>query len=599
MNLNKKISKNILFILIFLLVGTLFGKSEIMLLKDVKVGQKGKALTAVEGNRIIEIEVEIISILNNVFPQKSLILARLSGEQIEYFGVAQGMSGSPVYIDGKIAGAISYSFPFSKEAVAGITPIEDMLESTYQDSSLISSSNLDYKRLMGYMVNLYQYKNADELNKDFFNLFPRMISANNNEVIKPIPFLLYKGMKSFSPIVEQWWIDHGFIPVLSFGTSEEIGAKKIKEGDAIAVKFLSGDMEIGGIGTVSYIDKNKVYAFGHPMFNLGNISLPMASAEINAVVPNIYSSFKVGNVGKIIGTFKQDLSSAVFGFLDEAPPTIPMKLKISTGKVTKDYNFILSEHNLLTPLIANIALNETFASTDISYYEGTYEINGEINIDGYQNIIIDNVFAGFLSLDQSSTYIASILGYMLNNEFDKIKVKSINLNANIDSNQRIAEIKQIKYDKSEVKRGEMINLEIYIKPYLKDTKKFNYQLEISNKIKKGIYYVYVGGASDLNRIDYDYYYNLVSVDDLKQVIRLINTIKRNNKIYIRIARPSTSIIVKNKLLNNIPPSHFDIMFSSQTVGEVNRVFMEPILEDSLSSEYMVKGMKRFIINVKN
>jgi len=597
--LKKKINKLIL-IFFILVLGLALSNAEIMPLKDVKIGMKGKGKTAVEGNKIIEFDVEIISVLKNVFPKKSIIIARLGGEDMERAGISQGMSGSPVYIDNKLIGAVAYSFPFSKEAVAGITPVEDMMESdnSATDAGFISS-NFNYHGLMKFISSLGDYKGSEELLSDFMNNFSISAGSNESNLLKPVPILLYKGMKPFSSVYEQWWRERGFIPIMAAGGAADIKVDSIKEGNAIGVVFLSGDLEIGGIGTVTYVDKNRIYAFGHPMFNLGNIALPMAEAEIQAVIPNMYSSFKIGNIGKTIGTFKQDLSSAVFGFLNEEPPLIPMKLKINTGKSTKDYNFKLAEHNLLTPLIANIALNESFGSTELNYYEGTYEVSGTIEIDGYQNITIDNIFAGFLSIDQSTTYIASIIGYMLNNEFDKIKVKSIDLSANIDQEQRIAEIKQIKYDKSDVKRGDKIRLEILLKPYLKEAKIYNYDIDISAKLRKGMYYVYVGGAMDLNKIDYESYYNMISIDNLKQVIKLINSIKKNNKIYIRVVRPSTSIIVKNRLLNNMPPSHFDIVFSSQTVGEVNRIWMEPVLEDSIDSNYMIKGMKSFVLNVKD
>lgn len=597
--IDETLIKMMMIIVIIIFLQLIYLQAEVMQLKDIQIGQKGKALTAVDGNKILEFDVEIISILNNVFPKKSVLLAKLNGEEIQRTGVMQGMSGSPIYINGKLVGAIAYSFPFSKEPIAGITPIEDMIKSADNESrEQMSSSTFSLKKLMEYISGLDRYKDSNDLMIGFYNFFPMMMFKGDGESFQPIPFLLCKSKQQFHPAAESWWQQNGFVSIMSSAGAKDNELVDLKEGDPIAVVFLSGDLEMGGIGTVTHIDKNRVYAFGHPMFNLGNISLPMATAKIQTVVPNIYSSFKVGNIGKTIGTFKQDLSSAVFGFLNEEPPTIPMKLKITAKKNSKDYNFVLAEHNLLTPIIANMAINEAFASSELNYYEGTYEVNGTIEIEGYQNIIIDNIFAGFLSIDQSTTYVASILGYMLNNEFAKVKVKSIELNANIDQNQRIADIKQIKYDKSDVKKGDKINLEIYIKPYLKETKVYNYQIEISNKLKKGIYYVYVAGAMDLNKIDYNYY-NMISIDNLKQLIRLINTIKKNNKIYIRVIRPTTSIIVKNKLLNNLPPSHFDIIFSSQVVGEVSPVSMEPVLEDSIVSDYMIKGIKNFIITVKD
>ncbi|OGF59950.1 MAG: hypothetical protein A2Y62_07865 [Candidatus Fischerbacteria bacterium RBG_13_37_8] len=587
----------LLVILLFFYCGQEIAGAEIMPLNELKAGMKGVARTAVQGNKVVEFPVEIISIMKNVFPQRSIILANLDGDMINRTGVAQGMSGSPVYINGKLIGAIAYSFPFSKEAIAGITPIEEMTSISYSTTPQEKKTTILFQNIMEFITHIDNYPNAESIYGKFLGYFPEQAYQDNSASFRPIPIIVSKGAGFASPVMQEWWERNGFIPMMmSGGSASEV--KDLQEGDAVAVLFLSGDLQMGGIGTVTHVDKKRVFAFGHPLFNLGDIAMPMAAAEIHTVVPSLYSSFKIGSIGEIIGTFKQDLPAAIYGQLDEKPPLIPLKLVTSYSKQERNYNYVLAEHHLLTPIIANMAISETLSTAESSVYEGTYEVSGTIALEGHPDVIIDNIFSGFLSLPQASTYVASILAYMINNEFEKTKIKTIDLKASISAEQKIAEVKEVRQDKVEVKKGDKVGLKIFLKPFHKAMEVYDFDITIDDKFQEGTYYVLIGGAMEMNKFDYAYFYRAVEIDNLDQIIRLINTIKRNDKLYVRIFRPSMSLVVKNKLMSSLPPTYFDIMDAPQAAGGTNRVFIDHLSDEAVKSDYIITGMKKIVIKVK-
>jgi len=590
--------KNLIMILLILLI-PIFGYSEIMPIDQIKIGMKGIGKTALENNNVVEFNVEIIAVLKNVFPKKNLILARLDDKKLKEAGVIAGMSGSPIYIDGKIIGAVAYSWPFSKEAIAGITPIEDMIGMP-QKAIVDKSNNIALaKNLLEFIFNPQKKMQAEEYYREFLSYFPINNKNEDGIFIRGVPLIINSLTKSLYPILENWWQENGFIPIIGGNSIQTNKMQELKEGDAIAVSFIKGDIDISAIGTVSYIDQNKIFAFGHPLFNLGNISFPMAKAEIQTIVPNLLSSFKVGNTGETIGTFKQDFSSAIFGILGEKPPLIPFKINTSFNKQNRAFNFYLADHNLLSPILANYVINEAFAATESNLYEGTWDITGVIDIEGHQNVIIDNIYSGFLSMPEASTFVSSIFGYLLNNEFEKVKIKNIELNAAISDEQKIADLIEVNSNKLEVKKGEKVNFTIAIKPFQKESEMYNYILEIPMHLQPGKYFILFGSAEEFNRFDYFYYYKLTSIDSLNQVIRLINNIKRNDRIYVRIFRSSPSLIVKSKIMSDLPPTFFDIIDSPRAAGGANKVFMENLWEDAIQTNYVIKGLKRVMIEVKN
>lgn len=590
--------KNLIMILLILLM-PIFVYSEVMPIDQIKIGMKGIGKTALENNNIVEFNVEIIAVLKNVFPKRNIILARLDDKKLKEAGVIMGMSGSPIYIDGKIIGAVAYSWPFSKEAIAGITPIEDMIGIPQKSTNDKENNAALAKNLLQFIFNPPKKTQAEEYYKEFLSYFPIDNKNDSGIFLRGVPLIINSSAKPLFPVLQNWWQENGFIPIIGGNSIQGDKVQGLKEGDAIAVSFITGDIDISAIGTVTYIDQNKVFAFGHPLFNLGNISFPMAKAEIQTLVPNLMSSFKVGNTGETIGTFKQDFSSAVFGILGEKPPLIPFKINTSFNNQNRAFNFYLADHNLLSPILANYVLNEAFAATESNLYEGTWDIAGVIDIEGHQNVIIDNIYSGFLSMPEASTFVSSIFGYLLNNEFEKVKIKNIELNATISNEQKIADLLEVNSNKLDVKKGDKITFTIAIKPYQKDVESYNYILEIPHHLQPGKYFILFGGAEEFNRFDYFYYYKLTNIDSLNQVIKLINNIKRNDRIYVRIFRSSPSLIVKSKIMSDLPPTYFDIIDSPRAAGGANKVFMENLWEDSIQTNYVIKGLRRVMIEVKN
>jgi len=572
--------------------------ADIMQLDDIKSGMKGIGRTAIQGNQLIEFQVEIISVLKNFTPKKNMIIAKLSGGPIEKIGIAAGMSGSPVYINGKLIGAVAYAFPFASEAIGGITPIEEMTGIPENKPAEVKKSSSISSHILEYLLNVQDTSSAEKYYSRFLDIFPINFQRTASSPYIQVPLVMNMFSRPAFPVLQQWWEKNGFIPVMAGSVAGDKEVQELKEGSAVAVSFVTGDVDMGAVGTVTYIDKNRLFAFGHTLFNLGDVSLPMAYAEVNAVVPNLYNSFKIASIGKTFGTFKQDLPSSIFGYINENPPVVPMKIKMTYNKQENKYNYLMASHHLLGPVIANYVLSQTLASTDSSAYEGTLNVKGTITMEGHNPVNIDNVYSGFLNIPEASTFLSAVYAYLVNNEFEETKIKEIDLSATVTTEQKVADLIEVRFDKSEMKKGDTVTFKIIVKPYQKAPVSYDYELKIGDKFNPGSYYVLVGGADALNKFDYAYYYRLTVFENLDQIIKLINTMKRNDTIYIRIFSPKTSLIVKNKLMNDLPPSYFDIIDSPQTSGASNKVMIEHILEESVRSEYVIKGAKRMTIEIK-
>src|SRR5688572_28308727 len=316
-------------------------RARLMPVGDVKPGMVGVGRTVFEGAELSEFKVHIIGVLRNIQgPKRDLILARLEGGPLARTGVAAGMSGSPVYVDGRLIGAVGYSIgSFPKEAIAGITPIEEMKDATQMSMRRATpQARID--------LPLTPEKFASALRVAYSQIAPfaarggdvRGIGVSNAEasqlavMLRPIstPLVMSGAEPEAFDLVSRMFRDAGFSPVAS-GTgggtlSAELRAAMagpLREGDAVGVSLVSGDFEMGATGTITHIDGNKVYGFGHPFFNLGPSQLPMTRAYVHMMLPSLASSFKISSMGEVIGTMQQDRPTAIAGTIGAMPTTVP------------------------------------------------------------------------------------------------------------------------------------------------------------------------------------------------------------------------------------------------------------------------------------
>jgi hypothetical protein len=580
----------------FFLITHAAGAAEIMRLSEVKEGMIGTGRTVFKGTDIEEFQVEILGVLHNFFPQHSMILGILKGGALAETGVIAGMSGSPVFVDGKMIGAVAYSWPFSKTPIAGITPIESMLEAQTAPLEVPIQPP----------VEIAEYYNFETLMTNHMPEAPKVstsVPGFGNVELTPIATPLM--VSGFDPkLVERFrplFSSFGMQPMQAgvMGKADvSLPAGELEPGSPISVQLVRGDLDIGAIGTVTYRDQEKILAFGHPFFNLGPIDFPMATARIFAVVPSLFSSFKVGSGGPIVGSVKQDFRSAVYGVVGEKSPMIPVTVTLNDeAKKKRDFNFEVVNHNLLAPLLLDFTFQNTILATQLGYGDSTLRIAGTIGMKNSQTIEFNNTFSGMASFSNASQYLASVLYTLMANEFRRVDVSSIALNVDLSMKRKEAELLEVWLDRNEVRAGDQIKLKAVYKTYLGQKHVEEFDLTIPEDLDARMLHFVVGSGQDISRQEYVQYGKAYKPDSLEQIISLLNNLRSNDRIYVKTFLTEPTLVMKGRSLYKLPSSAYSILSSSQTIGSSQRINSLVLSEDSRPIDYFLTGTKYFAVKV--
>ncbi len=381
----------------------------IMALSEVKEGSRGIARTVFRGSEAEEFNVEILGVVPGAIgPHQDLIIGKLSGANAERTFVFAGMSGSPVYIGGRLVGAISYSFPFSKEPICGITPIEQMISifEKMPDSASAKPGFPTYSQAE-LRADLWQPDLGQDV-RQTGQIVSGMAANSRLTAIAGQTFTPIATPLTFSG-VSQSILDQyapqlnrvGIMPVAAAGGTSPISKLKpfndttLLGGTSVVVNLARGDVAIAAAGTVTLREGTKIYAFGHPYFSLGTADLPMSESHVVTVVPNANNSFKLAVPDSMVGAMTQDRATGIYGFLGQAPKMIPVKLDLVTSRGRSEtINFESAIDQFLTPLIVSVGIQNSIAANERGLGDTTIELSGEIKIAGEHSINLDRRFAG-------------------------------------------------------------------------------------------------------------------------------------------------------------------------------------------------------------
>jgi hypothetical protein len=574
----------------------------VMPLTDIKEGMRGTATTVFVGNKPQEFNVEILGVLPNwVGPRQDIIIGKLSGTLAERTFVFAGMSGSPVYINGKLIGAISYSFPFAKEPICGITPFEQM-------TSLVEEISLP--RLSVSRVFSMGELSAPVWKFDSPSDFPQTavadmrMSAVAGQTIAPIATPL-----SFSGI-SQRTMDlfgdelrrAGFVAVAAAGgNSPSKGLKPTSSttllgGDSVVVHLSRGDVSISAAGTVTARDGNKIYAFGHPFFGLGSAELPMSESSVVTVVPNANNSFKLAVADSMVGTMTQDRSTGVYGILGKEPRMLPIKLNLTTSRGrTEKIAFESAFDSVLTPLIVNIGIANAITSNERSIGDATVEVSGKISLAGEAPIRIDRRFTG----GQTAIFAASApvipLAALLRADFDGMRITGIDLDLKVIEGSRTATLDRITADKTQVRAGESVGITYFERTAAGLITKRATSVVIPKDANAGTLTITVADGGTLQQSANST--NFVA-QNVAELIDTINRIKHADTLYAVITRTGTGTVIGSNELPNLPPSMLATINSDRSAGGSKAITTSLISEMALPiGENIVTGTQSITIEV--
>jgi hypothetical protein len=580
-------------------------------LEDLRPGMKGVARTVFSGTESQEFGVEILGVLKGFpAPRQSAIIARLSGPNVEKTGVFAGMSGSPVYIEGRLVGAIAFSFPFAKEPIAGITPIKQMIDLFERATGNEVQKPKEPRAVSFAQLAATEWKPT--LPKPAIAAGPIIASVSAGSPLVPLmgqqmtPIatpVVFAGIsqESLSMFAPQL-VANGLLSVSGVGGSAEITtlAKATEQtllpGTSVSVQLVRGDYSIAASGTVTFRDGDRIYAFGHPFLSLGASDMPMSESAVVTVIPNFNNSFKLTVPGQMVGSISQDRGSGVFGQLGRAPKMIPVRINLHTSRDRSEtYSYEIANDSFLTPLLLNITVFNTITSSERALGDSTISIKGSINVKGQAAIQLDRRFSSANSAILGAGSVAAPIGSLLGSGFDDVQIDGVTLDISSTDTKYTGTLERIAVDRTEVRRGERIEIQAYVRT--ESGKQFVQRIpvQIPEDATPGQLLVFVGDGGALQEGSAA---KAFVPRDLGQLVDAINKVKKSDRLYVKLFRITPGAVIGTNELPNLPPSVVATLNSDRNSGGYTPTVLSPVYEMELPpADFVISGQQLIGIDV--
>jgi hypothetical protein len=581
---------------------------------ELKPGMTGTAWTVFTGTEPEAVPIEIIGLWKNAWgPKQDVIIAKMGGKA-QRTNVAGGMSGSPVYIDGKLIGAVALRLSvFSPDAICGITPIELMLEINDLDQSRPPDARTPDKAQPRAQVavpsELLAQAVAAGASPNLVHQAPLLTPIDT-----PLTFSGFNEnvLHEFGPMFQQL----GVSAVQGGGAGNAIYATKpaadwknsLQPGGVVAGVLVSGDMGVTGLGTVTYNDGKRVLAFGHPFFNLGPVNMPMSKGEVLMVLSSQFQPNKIANATEIVGELTQDRHSGIMGVLGQESGMIPVSVNVRTfgaGPVAsseKKFRFNVFVNQKWTPYLMMVTLFNTVSGVNEFMEEATYRLTGEVEMDGQPNISLTTMQAAGDIPMPAPMLLAGWWGDKFNrlflNSVKTPKLKSVNVNVDLLPDRRVASIENAWAASSDVRPGDDLPVKVFLRPYRGEQIEREFTIHIPAGLAKGDHRILLSDADTANRMQ-TIAGHLNHYIDLPQTVSLINQERSNNKMYVSLLQSSPTAYYDDKTMPSLPASVLNVM-------QTGRAATRPVVTSPESAtqqaaipfDYVVSGSYSLKITVK-
>jgi hypothetical protein len=585
-----------------------------MSITEIRTGMVGVGRTVFDGTHVEEFKVHVLGVIENVIgTHRNLILARLEGGPLANTGVIAGMSGSPVYIDGRLIGAVSYSLgSFSKEAIAGITPIEEMTDATSFTAARPPGARVKVEFPLTRQGLVASFRKALNWNRPFAERpdDAQLVGATSAAgiggrqvatLLRPIatPLMMSGVDADVADMLGAAFRDQGFVPMAG-GAGMRAGEMPfdgpLKPGDAIGVTFVSGDLELGATGTVTHIDGDRVYAFGHPMYNLGPTQFPMTRAYVYTLLPSLFSSSKLSSTGDVIGTFLQDRPTAIAGRLGAAPKLLPVTLTLDAERGgSRTFKFNVVRDQLFTPLMTYTALVNTLGSYERQFGVSTYAVRGTVRMKKYDPIVFDNLFSGDNASGNASAYIVAPLTSLINNDYEEVDLESLELSVKSTEEPMTATLERVWIDEPRPRAGRTVPLKVALRTFRGEDLIRTVPITIPANAS-GSLAVMVSDGGRLGLAE-QREARLPQPRSVAQLVRSLNKGRRNNVLYVKLLSSEPGAVVNGELLSSLPPSVLAVLEADRSGGNFNPLHSATLGEWEVPTDHAVAGVRTLTIQV--
>lgn len=599
--------------------------SNIVKLADIKPGLKCEVHTCFSGYELVEYDAEVIGrIKNGIGANLDMILVRLSGKDIEKSGVFNGMSGSPVYHGKKLLGSVSFAIgSFPRQIIAGVTPAEYVLD--------IQTPLPEMKGKTGVTM-------LSQLNSAVFSRFKindsrlaRLIppaqeendlaafGENSSRLLVPLSFSGFnekavKHLKLFASGLGFRLMDGGFTSGGNVGISpamfsagalaDKIPVSKpdvsIAGGMAIAIPLVRGDISIAASGTVTYIEGNKLFAFGHEFFNSGAVEYPVHLAKVLTVFGSDFNGFHIVEPGEEIGKLHEDRLTGVYGKLGERASMIPVEVQIrNSGVLMHKYNFESIQGALAPILLFTSGVNTIYRSFSLDK-QLTIGVKFYIELEGsgMKPVSAQDIYTGGQAATNAALLPAIALFMLEYNDFEKVRIRRVKIAFDYQVNQKKAEIIKVRYNKDELAPGERLDLRIYLRTWRGNTVVKDASFRIPESFSEGRLRIIIGDSSYITSMENRSIGARPQLVNLEHIVRLINSYRGGDNIYIQFRRVSRGIYTQGRFLSDLPTTALEMFTAKDTDSDIIPLRSALLAEDKISTDYLITGHQIVSLKIK-
>jgi len=567
--------------------------TEIMKLSEIRAGMTGTGRTVFAGTDTGTFSFKVLGFIEKFAPGKNLIIVDLITPRLEGSGVVAGMSGSPVYIDDKLIGAVAYGFNFSKKPIGGVTPIEEILASSEHRSPgySVDISNIQMN---------FDPQSTERIGSLIRDELVRRSTATPVPEIVPIRLVgASRGIhpSALGPLASM------FTPVSSLQVSRKLDGThpsdelfRIHPADAAAVPLIRGDFEYSASGTVTHVDGKKVYLFGHPFFNLGTVNFPLHKGEVVAIVPSYQNSFRLTASRNQIGTVTQDRFSCLQAELGDGPEMIPMKVFLK--RRNRSFNLEMVDHPLLTPALTAVSLENIFVAEYQQYGFNSIRVRGRIFVEGEKNIVVDDLYSGTAAFREFSNLIMAIQFFIMNNPERRVKIQKLDFEITGSEVVRRSRLENVILDKNVYAPGESIRAKLHFRNERGNQVSEETGLRAPNLKPGSEFYVLVGDKDEIIRFDSKNIKSNYFPGRLSHLVRAINNLRKNNRLYFKVMTPASGLFVSGFEYSHLPPSMRSVLEYNSESNNQSRIRYSTLAEYQMELPAVINGKKLFKLRIK-
>jgi hypothetical protein len=547
---------------------------------DIRIGMKGQGRTVMKGTKIESFQAEVLGVLKNTSPGRDMVLCRLSGLNLEKTGVVAGMSGSPIYIDGKLLGAVAYAWAFGKEPIAGVTPFSQMhgFVESYERRDLVERQQPTKVGLRAPVsVGGAEFSSAT-VSEGYDELQP---TAGDSLWMLPLRTpVVASGFTAHSlALLKDRFREHGWMPVQGGAAGSAIPEADqnapLQPGSPLAVTLIRGDFDLSGIGTVTHVEADRVYGWGHPFFGLGTCEFPLMTGFIHTVYPRQSLSFKMGSPLRTVGVINADVSTCIAGWLNRQPDLLPVRMTVSRGtsESAKTFNVEIARQRSLQAALVYSALTNSMDMEGELPEEMTAEFKATIDVEGRGPIVIKDTFSGTSYAGGRAPQalynpIASVVNLLTFNSYKPVRINRIECETQIVAGRRTAEIEAVELQSEAYSPGDTLKATVFLRPYKGLRQRVPVTLKLPADLPEGTYTARVGDDASNARAELRDNPNLsnpTTLDQLLEALQIQTGIQRTHLV-MRVPMTAVGVALEGKALPNLPPSMVQILGSTRRTG---------------------------------